>query len=154
MRISTLTWGVKQSLRNYVEASGGGAAADDGAERGPDGVFVFAAASDSDLAFDGGSLTGTGQFRGKASFQAHGGMLSIALTDPWLEPTEAGLILSIAETPTRRTAIARLDLAALTTEPDGAAVIPTAITLDGMMILGDSYPPGTALDPVRLAVSL
>ena len=51
----------------------------------------------------------------------------------------------------RRVEIARLDADAITVEPDGAVSIPAKITLDGMMILGDHYPPGTVLDPVRLA---
>ena len=148
----TLTWGVKQSFRGYVEMSGGTAATTDGAATAPDGAFTFETAPDSDLALDAnGALRGTGRFRGRVSFQAHGGMLSVTLTDPWIEPTADGLVLSIAETPTRRTAIARLDAGAASRAADGALEIAAAITLDGMMILGDHYPPGTPLDPVRLA---
>ena len=153
MRVASLGWGVKQSLRSYVEMNGGAFTAEDGASRGPDGAFAFEAATDSDLAVDSGAPTGTGRFRGRIGLQAHGGMLSITLIDPWIETDASGLVLSIAERPTRRTAIARLDLAAATTEPDGTLAIPTATTLDGMMILGDHYPPGTALDPVRLGAT-
>jgi hypothetical protein len=45
---------------------------------------------------------------------------------------------------------AKLDAGALTPEADGTLSLAAAITLDGMFILGDHYPPGTALDPVRL----
>ena len=151
MRVAILNWGVKQSFRSYVEMSGGEIAVGAGAQRTPDGAFAFEAAPDSALEIDGGALAGTGRFRGEVSFQAHGGMLSVKLIDPWLEPTADGLVLTIAETPTRRTAIARLNLGAQTTEPDGTVAIPAVTTMDGMMILGDHYPPGTALDPVRLA---
>ena len=153
MRVAILGWGVKQSLRSYVEMNGGTFTADDGATRAPDGAFAFEAVPESDLAVDGGTPSGTGRFRGRIGLQAHGGMLSITLTDPWIEPDASGLVLSIAESLTRRTAIARLDLAAAVEEPDGGLVIPTATTLDGMMILGDHYPPGTALDPVRLGAT-
>ncbi|HEY0648802.1 HtaA domain-containing protein [Phenylobacterium sp.] len=144
MRVTTLGWGVKQSFRAYVEGSGGTITAQDGASRDPDGAFVFEAAEDSDLAVDARALSGTGRFRGRLAFQAHGGLLSVTLADPWLEAAADGWVLSIAETPTRRTAIARLG--PLATD----ATLPAATTLDGMMILGDHYPPGTALDPVRL----
>lgn len=151
MRTETLCWGVKQSFRNYVETSGGTIAAGDGATRGADGAFIFAAAPDSDLTLRDSRLAGTGRFPGEIGFKAHGGLLSVTLTDPWIEPLADGYVLSIAETARRRTAIARLDVAALTLQDDGTAVIPAVTTLDGMMILGDHYPPGTVLDPVRLA---
>lgn len=149
---ATLAWGVKESFRRYVEASGGTIAAGGGAERAADGGFVFAAAAENALALGAdGAPDGTGRFQGVVTFQAHGGMLSVTLTDPWIEPADGGgYVLSIAETPTRRTAIARLDVGGRTTGADGATELPAATTLDGMMILGDHYPPGTALDPVRL----
>ena len=143
MRVTTLGWGVKASFRAYVEAAGGAITAADGASRAPDGGFVFEAAPDSDLAVEDGRPAGTGRFRGRAVFQAHGGLLSVTLVDPWVEPAADGWVLSIAETATRRTAIARLGAL-----EDGAMSAVT--TLDGMMILGDHYPPGTVLDEVRL----
>ena len=146
----TLTWGVKQSFRSYVEMSGGTTTADEGAAATPDGAFAFEAAPASDLSVGAdGAVTGTGRFRGRVIFAAHGGMLKVTLTDPWVEQTPEGLVLTIAETATRRTAIAKLGAAQRI--EDGALEFPAAITLDGMMIIGDHYPPGTALDVVRLA---
>jgi Htaa len=146
----TLTWGVKQSFRSYVEMSGGSTTADAGAVVTADGAIAFEPAAGGDLAVGAdGAVSGTGRFRGRLVFQAHGGMLKVTLTDPWLEASAVGLVLSIAETTTRRTPIAKLG-AAMRAE-DGAVEFPAAITLDGMMIIGDHYPPGTALDPVRLA---
>ncbi|WP_337187325.1 HtaA domain-containing protein [Phenylobacterium sp.] len=151
MAIKRLIWGVKQSFRAYVEGSGGTIAVSDGAGRADDGTFAFEAADDSDLAFGAdGTLSGVGRFRGQVAFKAHGGMLSVTLTDPWVEATDAGLVLSVAETAARRTAIAKLDTAALAPAADGTAELPAVITLDGMTIVGDHYPPGTPLDPVRL----
>lgn len=145
MRVTRLEWGVKQSFRAYVEGSGGTIAATDGASRDAAGAFVFEAAADSDLVVADGALRGTGRFRGRVAFLAHGGLLSVTLTDPWLELADAGWVLSIAETPTRRTAIAKVDVGGL-----AGGALPTATTHEGMMILGDHYPPGTALDAVRL----
>ncbi len=151
MRVTTLTWGVKQSFRNYVEMSGGTIAATAGAARAEDGALAFAAAPDSDLSIDGAALSGTGRFRGEVSFQAHGGMLSVSLFDPGVEAGADGPVLTVADTAarTRRVVFAKLDLAAAT-DAGGALSIPATITLDGMFILGDHYPPGTALDPVGL----
>jgi hypothetical protein len=152
MPVTRLIWGVKQSFRTYVEASGGTIGAGAGAERMAEGVFAFAAAAGSDLAVEGGVLAGTGRFRGQVSFQAHGGLLSVTLVDPWVEATAGGWALSVAETAgsPRRMTIAKLDAGALALEPDGTTALPAATTLEGMMLLGDHYPPGTALDPVRL----
>jgi hypothetical protein len=148
--MTTLSWGVKQSFRGYIEAAGGTIAVTGGAERAPDGGFLFPEGPESTLTQGpDGRLTGTGRFQGEVSFQAHGGMLNVVLTDPWVEATETGLILSVAAGPTRRVAFAKLDAAAMTTEGD-ATLLPAAITLDGMFILGDHYPPGTALDVVRV----
>ena len=144
MRVTRLGWGVKQSFRAYVEGSGGSIAATDGCTRADDGTLAFEATAESDLALAGGDLSGTGRFRGRVQFQAHGGLLTVTLVDPWVEPADGGWVLSIAETPTRRTAVARL-----ATPEDGA--MGAVITLDGMMIIGDHYPPGTMMDPVRLS---
>ncbi|WP_309606222.1 HtaA domain-containing protein [Phenylobacterium sp.] len=159
--MATLSWGVKQSFRSYVEAAGGTVATTGGAERAPDGGFLFPEGPQSTLAQGAdGRLRGAGRFQGEVSFNAHGGMLSVVLVDPWIEASEAGLILTVADSPaaTRRLPFAKLDANAMTTEAlttgalttSGGLVLPAAITLDGMFLLGDHYPPGTVLDPVRL----
>lgn len=144
MGFDRLAWGVKQSFRSYVEGSGGIIVAEEGATRAADGTFLFEATAESDINLEQGELRGTGRFRGRVSFRAHGGLLSVTLADPWVEPAGDDWVLSIAETATRRTAIARLG-----TATDGSLSATT--TLDGMMILGDHYPPGTPLDPVWLS---
>jgi hypothetical protein len=153
----TLAWGVKESFRRYVEAAGGSIEAGEGAQRTPDGGFVFEAApagfagESLRLAADG-RLRGRGEFRGAVRFEAHAGMLSVWLADPAVEIGPAGAALSVAEGGPlgRRLEIATLDLAAATAALDGEITIPAAITLEGMQVLGDHYPPSTPLDPVRL----
>jgi hypothetical protein len=148
--MATLSWGVKQSFRSYIDAAGGTVDLAAGAERAPDGAFLFPEGPESTLARGpDGRLTGQGRFEGQVSFKAHGGMLNVVLTDPWVEATEGGLVLTVAASATRRVTFAKLDAAAMTTEGDATA-LPAAITLDGMFILGDHYPPGTALDVVRV----
>lgn len=150
---ATLTWGVKQSFRSYVEAVGGEIETAAGADRAPDGAFTFAAGPDGDLVIGpDGKPEGTARFTGEVRFKAHGGMLNVFLADPALEIGQSGAALTVADTPARnrRIEIAHLDLAAATTGADGEIVIPTAVTMDGYFLLGDHYPPKTPLDPVRL----
>lgn len=154
--VTALTWGVKQSFRAYVEGAGGTIETREGAVRTDDGGFTFAAAPDSALTLDAeGRLTGRGIFLGEVQFTAHGGMLKVSLVDPILEIGEAGAVLTLADHPTRtyRLEAAKLDLAATTPDPAGGFLLPAALMMFGSQWLGDHYPAGAALDPVRLAVA-
>lgn len=151
--VTTLSWGVKQSFRGYVEATGGLIETRDGAQRAADGGFTFAAGPENGLTLDAnGKPQGHGKFLGEVRFEAHGGMLSVRLADPCLEIGSSGAALTVADGSerTRRVEIARLDLAAMTSGSSGEVVIPAALSMDGSQLLGDHYPPMTALDPVRL----
>ena len=153
-RVASLTWGVKQSFRNYVAAAGGVIEVDGGGSRTSDGEFIFHAAPDSDLAFDAnGALSGQGVFAGEVRFTAHGGMLSVRLAELRLDLSATGAALSIAER-TYRLDVARVDLAAAALGVGGQLILPTTVTMDGYQWLGDHYPPGTVLDPVRLSVGV
>ncbi len=149
---ASLQWGVKQSFRNYVGMAGGTTEVGAGAQQTEDGAFVFAAV-DGDLALDAeGKLQGRGGFTGEVKFQAHGGMLSVFLADPAIEVDDKGAALTVADTAKRdyRVEVARLDLAAMTTEPSGEIIIPVGLSIEGSRLLGDHYAPRTELDPVRL----
>ncbi|MCX7584941.1 HtaA domain-containing protein [Phenylobacterium sp. 58.2.17] len=149
---ASLQWGVKQSFRNYVGMAGGTTEVGAGAQQTEDGAFVFAAA-EGDLALDAeGKLQGRGGFTGEVKFQAHGGMLSVFLADPAIEVDDKGAALTVADTAKRdyRVEVARLDLAAMTTEPSGEIIIPVGLSIEGSRLLGDHYAPRTELDPVRL----
>ena len=153
--VTTLGWGVKQSFRSYVEATGGVIEAGGGAERTADGGFTFAQAAGGDLRLDAdGKLEGRGTFTGELKFEAHGGMLSVFLADPIVEVGSSGAVLTVADSKARthRLEIARLDLAAMTTE-DGEILLPAALLMHGIHVLGDHYPLMTALDPVRLKLA-
>ncbi len=153
VQMTTLDWGVKQSFRNYVEAAGGVIEASGGAERTADGGFTFAAAPGEGLSLDAdGKPQGQARFVGEARFEAHGGMLSVCLADPVVEIGAAGAVITAFDTlaRTHRMEIARLDLTAMSVGEDGEIVIPTALSMDGIQVLGDHYPLNTALDPVRL----
>lgn len=155
-RIAALSWGVKQSFRSYVEAMGGMTETRAGAAREADGAITFSAADGEGLTLDAdGRPQGRGGFLGEVRFEAHGGMLRVFLADPVVEIGPAAATLSVADGPARtaRVQIASLDLASMTTGDEGEIVIPTALTIEGSFLLGDHYPPRTALDPVRLKLA-
>lgn len=154
--VAALIWGVKQSFRNYVEAAGGVIEVRDGVGREADGAFTFAAQPGGDLRLGAdGRPVGRATFLGEARFEAHGGMLRVCLADPMLEIGPAGGVVTVADSSARdyRVEVAQLDLAAMTTGEAGEIVIPATISMHGGQWLGDHYPPGTRLDPVRLVLA-
>jgi hypothetical protein len=150
---ATLTWGVKQSFRSYVESAGGQIETGEGAGRAGDGAFAFAAAAGEGLSLGAdGKPEGRAQFAGEVRMKAHGGMLNVAIADPEVQIGPAGAVLTVIDNGLRnprRVEFAKLDLAQMTAE-GAELVIPTALSMDGCAILGDHYPPGAAIDPVRL----
>src|SRR5215469_18885200 len=147
----TLEWGVKQSLRGYVEGAGG-TIATEGVERTADGGFIFRAAPGEGLRLGAdGQPEGTGRFVGEVRFDAHGGMLKMFLADPAVEIGASGAVITVFDTAKRdqRVALALLDLSAAKTE-GGELIIPCKLSKDGWKVLGDHYLPMTPLDPVRV----
>jgi hypothetical protein len=150
---TALTWGVKQSFRSYVEATGGEIETLGGAGRSEDGAFTFTAEPGGDLALnDAGIPQGRAAFAGEVKFKSHGGMLNVTLADLELEIGPQGAVLTVTEggPRPRRLEMARLDLTAVSPGEAGELVIPAALSVEGCQVLGDHYPARTALDPVRL----
>lgn len=156
MGFNRLTWGVKTSFRNYVEAVGGSITLSDGATRAEDGTFIFTAAPGGDLSIAAdGSATGSMRFQGSVAFDAHGGMLKSKLSELGVESGPEGLILTVLEAPGNegRCAIAELGPISFDKEKvgtDGAITLGSKITFDGMYQIADDYPQGTELDPLHL----
>lgn len=155
--MATLEWGLKQSLRAYVEGAGGSIATDEGTTRAADGAFVFAAApGDAGLTLGAdGKPRGTGRFVGEVRCEAHGGMLKVFLADPAVEIGPEGGVLTVADSPSRdsRVALAVLDVDSATRADDGVLAIPAKVSRDGWRVLPDHYPPMTPLDAVRLRLT-
>lgn len=152
MSFTQLTWGVKASFRNYVQAAEGSITLTDGATQADDGTFVFAAEPNGDLVIAAdGSATGAMRFQGAVTFEAHGGMLKSTLQELAIEASDDGLVLTVLDGPMnkRRCAVAELDL--LDVGSGNTVTMTTKITMDGMYQIADNYPPGTELDPVRLS---
>ena len=152
MKVTGLIWGLKESFRNYVEATGGTIATENGAKRSADGSISFASGAGEALTLDAdGKPQGEGGFVGKVTFKSHGGMLSIELADPVVEIGADGARLTIAvEGGSHRLEIAKLDISAISTGKANEFLIPAALSMDAYHLLDGQYTPGTALDPVRL----
>ena len=156
MNFNRLTWGVKTSFRNYVEAAGGSITLSGGATRAEDGTFIFMAAPGGDLSImSDGSATGAMRFEGSVAFDAHGGMLKSTLSELGLEAGPEGLVLTAPEAPGSETRCAIAQLGPISfdkkeVDTEGAITLGSEITLDGMFQIADDYPPGTKLDPLRL----
>ena len=151
MSFNRLTWGVKASFRNYVEAAGGSISISDGATRADDGSIIFEAKPGGNLSISTeGRAQGSQHFQGTVTFEAHGGMLKSVLTDLALEVGEDGLMLTVVDSmmSTNRCAIAKLG--SVIAESGDRITISSEITMDGMYQIADNYPPGTELDPLIL----
>ena len=152
MHYTKLTWGVKESFRQYVEAAGGSITISDGATRNADGSFLFNAETEGDLAIaSDGTVSGSQAFEGTVSFEAHGGMLKSTLSSLSIESGPEGLMLSALEGPMNESRCNIAKLAHTHTDANGNPHFSAEITLDGMFQIADNYPPGTALDDVMLS---
>jgi hypothetical protein len=153
---STLVWGLKQSFRAYVESAGGTIATGEGAERTADGAFAFPATPGEGLRLGAdGKPEGIGLFAGEVQCEAHGGMLKVFLADPAVEIEPGRAVVTVYDTRgrDRRVVLADLDLAVATAGEDGEIAVPARLSRDGWQVLGDHYPPGAPLDPVRLRLA-
>jgi len=151
MGFNTLTWGVKASFRNYVEAAEGSITLSDGAESAEDGAVVFNAVPGGDLVIEAdGSATGSMRFTGAVEFEAHGGMLKSTLSEIGLEASPDGLVLTVLDAPMNKDRCAIADLSLIEHNGDQGTTLHAEITVDGMYQIADNYPPGTELDPVQL----
>ena len=144
-----LTWGVKESFRGYVEGAEGSISLSNGATKNEDGTFTFPAVAGGNLTIDSdGNAQGEMRFAGTVNFEAHGGMLNSTLTELGLEATDDGLALTVLDTQTQnRCPVATLSVANIDSQ---GIQLNSQITMDGMYVIADNYPPGTELDVVIL----
>lgn len=152
----SLSWGVKQSFRDYVTSPIAKGAISTSGARSVGGAFVFGQASGS--TFNG--ATGTSAYSGSVRFTGHGGILDLRLANPVVRvesASSATLLLSVngATVPFATLALA----SASKRTADGAVTfsgVPAALTPQGAaaFVNGESqfYPAGTALDPLTFTI--
>ncbi|MBD5785151.1 HtaA domain-containing protein [Cellulosimicrobium terreum] len=160
----SLTWGVKESFRTYIQGSiaKGGATASDGASV-VDGIFRFGQA-------DGGTWSastgrGTVAYDGSVRFTGHDGQLDLVVENPVVDvtvATTARLLVDVrskgldgSTVDEKRVAFATLALGSPSTAKDGSVTYTDAVatlTADGARAFSGFYAAGDALDPVTFTV--
>lgn len=147
---SSLHWGLKQSLLDYVESSEGRARCGSGATRNGNG-FCFPCTQSG----TGKEPLAPARFDGSVSLEAYGGMLSFTIASPAVEAGHHGFVLSVdspAETG-RRITLAQLQDVVLTGGANGGMRRATAtpvLTLQGAEFFDGFYSTGTALDQLSI----
>jgi hypothetical protein len=152
----SLTWGVKQSFRDYVTSSIAKGAISTSGVRSAGSAFVFGQASGS--TFNG--TTGTSNYSGSVRFTGHGGILDLRLANPVVRVDSASSATMLLNVNGSTVPFATLALASGSKRTaDGAVTysgIPATLTAQGAgaFVNGDSqfYPAGTPLDPVTFTI--
>lgn len=143
-----LLWGIKSSLIAYVRSQHDGTVeTTGGAEAVASGGFRFPLADGDEQ---------TLRYRGGVRLRAHGGMMDIAVSDPWVELSGTPSISVLAAwtgEPAERLTIAWMDVA--TAEGGGWTGSPVRLTADGSLTLGAlQYPEGQQVDDVTFSADL
>ena len=155
----SLSWGIKQSFRDYVSGPIAKGAITTSGVGASGGVFTFGQSAGG--SFDRGTGVGTSNYAGTVRFTGHAGLLDVAIGNPVVRvdsATQGTLFVSVnggSSTP-----FATLDLAAATrSTPDNTVAYsgaPAALTSQGAAVFtlnGSSfYSTGTQLDPVSFVI--
>ncbi|MGL3150335.1 HtaA domain-containing protein [Microbacterium sp. A82] len=152
-----LHWRIKDSFVKYVLRGAGGAySVTDGADDDGAGTFFFPFASAS--RGDGGWVL---SFGGDVRFSGHHGALFVPFTEPVIRLGETGGTLAIRRTvpegspaDTERIVIAELTGEVPQRLGDALAwpAVTAQLTPAGVSLLGDAYPVGTLMDPLRMLI--
>lgn len=131
-------WTIRRSFRAYVESAGGDVSVQHPAESDGEG-----------FAFPGVVEGENWHFSGAVTFRAHGGMLAVTLAEPAIEWSGLTGELSAAtalDGSGPRTVLARVSAATAAHRMD----LEPRLTVLGARLFGDVYPPGDALDRLRI----
>jgi hypothetical protein len=148
----TLRWGVKSSLRRYVSAMPDGSiaaigpAALDDASRA---LFPGAWCADEGSTWDG--LHVVARFQGSLRFYGHGGLLDLAISEPWLVGSETSFELTIEDPDDVRGRSPMARLAAFSQPIAGESeLIDARLTAVGAELFFGNYRAGDELDPLEI----
>jgi hypothetical protein len=138
--VTLVAWGIKASFLRYVAGVGGDVLLSDGAVVLGDsfgGGFGFPV-----VASDGRALS----TRGEVHFRAHYGLLDVRFREVRLVSADGADHLTLAADGAGR----RLTLATAAPTPSAATQTDLfQLHADAVVVFDGTYPPGTALDPVR-----
>jgi len=154
----SLTWGVKQSFRDYVSGSIAKGAITTSGVSTSGGAFVFSQASAG--TFDRATGTGTSAYSGSVRFTGHNGILDVTLANPVVRVDSATSGTLLVTTGSRQIAFATLNLSAGSLSTPNNTVsysgVPATLTAEGVAVFALNgsgfYPAGTPLDPVSFVI--
>ncbi|WP_028267802.1 HtaA domain-containing protein [Arthrobacter sp. MA-N2] len=152
---SGLVWGIKESFITYLLNLGDSQYFDDdGAVFVEPNLFRFGL---KEVArWDRKTGHGVIEFRGTIVLSAHGGLLYVRITDPWVEFGEHGVALSVLETESsRRIPLVTADTSSFITR-DGCRQwigLPTQLCEEGVMLFNGQYPSGTSMSPITITLN-
>lgn len=128
--MTSLVWGIKGSLMNYVDRMADGVVELDGVEREASGELVF---------------TGCGlSFSGIVRLTGHSGMMRVVLADPALVETPSGWALELGDDAGERFLFASI------ASFDGARGTGLTLTEEGSDLFFGPYEEGTPLEDLYL----
>ncbi|UFS58341.1 HtaA domain-containing protein [Subtercola endophyticus] len=148
-----LDWAIKQSFLEYVSGLDDGeiSAAEPATVTGL-GPFSFTAEADQRL--DIATGFGVLRFRGRAVVSGHFGMMSVTITDPWVQIDGDGAALTIPDPDRDPASGKRIEIVRLAVEepfaPQGFTGIPSTLTVEAIGVFNGQYQSGTEMDPVTI----
>lgn len=146
--LTTLTWGIKESLLGYVESLEDGEVTLDGGATRVGSIFRFPI-TESD--FDAATGDGTLQCSGTVTLSGYHGQMKITIQDPRVTIQEGRGTLAI-RVQSMFTGESFVPIAALTvTNLTPELVTSAALTAQGQPFFGPQYQPGQELSPVTLS---
>lgn len=151
-----LVWGVRESFLAYLTTSPGSQAElDPGSASIPGGQFSFE--WDGADEFDLTQPRGVARYRGGVRFTAHFGLLSVAISNPWVHlDGDRGTLSVDGSASTGGSRIALVSFATSTPEQVESGMLwrdcPTALLGEGAMLFNGVYSAGEVFDPLSFAV--
>ena len=154
----SLTWGVKQSFRDYVTGSNAKGSISTSGVSTSGGAFVFSQASGG--SYDRATGTGTSTYSGSVHFTGHNGILDVTLANPVVRIDSAASATLLVTAGGRQIAFATLNLSAGSLSTPNNTVsysgVPATLTTEGVAVFALNgsgfYPAGPPLDPVSSVI--
>lgn len=163
---ASLTWGVKESFRNYIRTTAHGEAVlGDGAVENADGTYDFPALAEDPGSYDPDSRALVLRFDGSIHFTGHGGTLDLRISSPRVEivGSEGTLYATMSSNDTSgvpreygEVALATLQGAGSRDVSEGDlswSGIRASLTESGVQPFAGFYAAGQLLDPVSITAA-
>lgn len=146
-----LTWGIKQSLREYITSLPDGSVEVTPPAAEENGSFSFVAENTD--SFSREEMTGTLDFSGVVTLSGYGGAMRIEINNPKIHLTNGQGLLSLTRGGVigPATWIPLVELSA--TQTEDTIVCKTTLVAPGRSIVGEQYQDGQEFDALTISFS-